>query len=287
MHRCEWSRVVAYCECSSFSVILLANENIVTAHRNDTQVELECEMNLFIRPDEDLQWFRGSEMIVSGTNRHTVSYRNGSAEVVVNVTTFNISSRVSVLTISNPQLSDSGTYTCRILGTEQSADVQLSLEGVFPAKPTLSVTIPTPPITATTTPEQYATPMSPGATPSTATTTPSAATPIQSAFSAATTSAQNTFPAIPTPLVTATTSPVQSVTPRDPGATLSPEIVGVLVAIGLIILAMIAIATVVIIAVVVKRKTTTKSSNYCSKKCADYIHRLLHQQGSGRQSVYL
>ena len=156
MHRCEWSRVVAYCECSSFSAILLATENIVTAHSNDTQVELECEMALFIRPDEDLQWFRGSEMIVSGTNRHTVSYRNGSAEVVVNVTTFNISSRVSVLAISNPQLSDSGTYTCRILGTEQSADVQLSLEGVFPATSTPSVTV-------TATPTQSTTPMDPGA----------------------------------------------------------------------------------------------------------------------------
>ena len=156
MHRCEWFRVVAYCECSSFSAILLATENIVTAHSNDTQVELECEMALFIRPDEDLQWFRGSEMIVSGTNRHTVSYRNGSAEVVVNATTFNISSRVSVLAISNPQLSDSGTYTCRILGTEQSADIQLTVEGIFPATPTTSVA-------AITTPSQCVTPMSPGA----------------------------------------------------------------------------------------------------------------------------
>ena len=156
MHRCEWSRVVAYCECSSFSVILLATESIVTAHSNNTQVELECEMTLFIRPDEDLQWFRGSEMIVSETNRHTVSYHNGSAEVVANGNTFNISSLVSVLTISNPQLSDSGTYTCRILGTEQSADVQLSLEGVFPAAFTPSVTV-------TATPTQSATPMDPGA----------------------------------------------------------------------------------------------------------------------------
>ena len=58
--------------------------------------------------------------------------------------------RVSVLAISNPQLSDSGKYTCRILGTEQSAEIQLTVEGVFPVTPTPSVT-------AITTPAQSAT----------------------------------------------------------------------------------------------------------------------------------
>ena len=132
----------------------------VTAHIRDSEVELGCEMTLFIRPDEDLQWFRGSEMIASATNRYTISYRNGSARAAQNGGNVTIPGRVSVLTISNPQLSDSGKYTCRILGTEQSADIQLTVEGVFPA-------IPTPSVTAITTLTQSATPMGPGATLST------------------------------------------------------------------------------------------------------------------------
>ena len=134
----------------------------VTAHISDSEVELGCEMTMYIRPDEDLQWFRGSEMIVSRTNRCTVSYHNGLAGAAQNGGNVTIPGRISVLTISSPQLSDSGTYTCRILGTEQSADIQLTVESVFPATPTPSVT-------AITTPAQSVTPMGPGATPSTET----------------------------------------------------------------------------------------------------------------------
>ena len=100
----------------------------MTAHSGDGNVELGCEMTLYIRADEDLQWFRGSEMIASGTDRYTISYRNGSARAAQKGGDTFIPGRVSVLTISNPQLSDSGTYTCRLLGTEQSVDVQLSVE---------------------------------------------------------------------------------------------------------------------------------------------------------------
>ena len=131
--------------------------NNVTAYNSDSRVELACEMTLFVRPDQDLQWFRGSEMIVNGTCRYTVSYRNGLTEAAQNGGNMTIPGRVSMLTISNPQLSDSGTYTCRILGTEQSADVQLSVEVALPATPTPSVTTRTTP----------ATPMGPGATLST------------------------------------------------------------------------------------------------------------------------
>ena len=135
---------------------LQANLSNLTAHISDSEVELQCEMTLYSRPDEDLQWFRGSEMIVNGTNRYTISYHNGLAGAAQKGENVTIPGRVSVLAISNPQLSDSGTYTCRILGTEQSADVQLSLEGVFPATSTPSVTV-------TVTPTQSATPMDPGA----------------------------------------------------------------------------------------------------------------------------
>ena len=99
----------------------------MTAYSNESEVELQCEMTLYIRADEDLQWFNGSTMITSGTNRHTISYHNGTADAAQNGGNAIIPGRVSVLTISNPQQSDSGMYSCRILGTEQSADIQLSV----------------------------------------------------------------------------------------------------------------------------------------------------------------
>ena len=46
-----------------------------------------------------------------------------------------------MLTISNPQQSDAGMYSCRILGTKQSADIQLNVmptqQNTFP--PTISL----------------------------------------------------------------------------------------------------------------------------------------------------
>ena len=147
--------------------------NNLTAHTSDSKVELACEMTLYVRADEDLQWFRDSEMIVNGTCRYTVSYRNGLTEAALNGGNVTIPGRVLVLTISNPQLSDSGTYTCRILGTEQSANVQLSVEDVFPATPTPSEVTPTlstfsaTPTPSVATPAQSVIPRAPGATLST------------------------------------------------------------------------------------------------------------------------
>ena len=112
----------------SFAVNLQVNVSNVTAYNSDSSVELECEMTLYVRADEDLQWFRGSEMIDSRNDRYTISYRNGLTGAAQNGGNVTVPGRVSVLTISNPQLSDSGTYTCRILGTEQSTDVQLNVE---------------------------------------------------------------------------------------------------------------------------------------------------------------
>lgn len=87
--------------------------------------ELTCEMSLYLRPDEDLQWFKDGELI-NGTERHNISYSYVSGKGQSGGRTTG-PSRLTKLTISEPQLADSGVYTCAIRGTDQSEDIQLTI----------------------------------------------------------------------------------------------------------------------------------------------------------------
>ena len=107
---------------------MVGNESIAVS-TEIPQVSLHCEMSLYLRPDQDLQWFLHGDIIDS--DRHSVSYGIGSGlgQFGGQVTQ---SSRVSTLVISEPQTSDSGNYTCAIRGTGVSQDIQLSvLTGEF------------------------------------------------------------------------------------------------------------------------------------------------------------
>ena len=103
--------------------------NISEVHTfdNATEVELSCEMSLYLRPDEDLQWFKDGERIVSG-NRYIIIYTNGSRNRGQFGGTALVPTRVSTLIISEPQLSDSATYTCAIQDTVQSQNIALTVE---------------------------------------------------------------------------------------------------------------------------------------------------------------
>ena len=105
---------------------LTVSETQVSTFNNATQVSLSCEMSLYLRPDEDLQWFRDDQLI-STSGRHSISYTDGSGmgQIGGNAIT---SSRVSTLVISQPETSDSGTYTCAMRNTQHSQDIQLAVE---------------------------------------------------------------------------------------------------------------------------------------------------------------
>ena len=100
----------------------------VHTFNNATEIELSCEMSLYLRPDEDLQWFKNGELIVSGNNRYTITYTNGNR----NLGQFGGESigltRVSRLVVSEPQLSDSGVYTCNIRDTNQWQSISLIVQ---------------------------------------------------------------------------------------------------------------------------------------------------------------
>ena len=108
------------------TVELNADEQEILTFDNVTDVSLSCEMSLYLRPDENLQWFRRGQQIMN-TDRHTITYTDGTGighfgEDAVG------SSRVSTLVISEPRLSDSGTYTCALINTEHSQDIELTVE---------------------------------------------------------------------------------------------------------------------------------------------------------------
>ena len=100
--------------------------NDVYVSDNETDVSLSCEMSLYLRPERNLQWFRGGQQIMN-TDRHTITYTDGNGMGQFGDDTIG-SSRVSTLVISEPQLSDSGTYTCAIRNTEVSQDIELTVE---------------------------------------------------------------------------------------------------------------------------------------------------------------
>lgn len=95
-----------------------------------TEVELVCEMAGFIRPDEDLQWFRIDGVLSSKNGeRYTVTYREGQSNSAQNGGTETVPSRLSVLTVSRPQQSDSGVFECRLNEIALSAEIRLTVLG--------------------------------------------------------------------------------------------------------------------------------------------------------------
>ena len=106
---------------------LASIETEISTFDNATGVSLSCEMSLYLRPDEDLQWFRDGQSITSGSGRHSITYTDGSGEGQFGGDAIG-SSRISTLVISQPQTTDSGTYTCAIRNTQHSQGIELAVE---------------------------------------------------------------------------------------------------------------------------------------------------------------
>ena len=112
------------------SVIVQASERRMAVYDNDTVVELSCEMAYFIREDHDFQWFVEGRQIISGTNNWTITYTNSTPDVAQKGASSLIPSRVSTLTIYNPRVADTGTYTCSVQNTNQSANIRLTVRPI-------------------------------------------------------------------------------------------------------------------------------------------------------------
>ena len=105
----------------------------VNATMNDSMVAIECEMRAYIRPDSSLIWEGpGGQRIAGGTGKHQITFSDGSPTTAADGGGELVPSRVSTLVISNPEPSDAGTYTCRVVGATNpvvAIDLLVDIEG--------------------------------------------------------------------------------------------------------------------------------------------------------------
>ena len=112
------------------AVELRTDETLVMATTNDTNVEISCEMSAFIRPDSFLVWEGpGTQRLIGGTDKYQITFRSGSLNEAADGSSSLVSSRVSTLTISNPDTSDTGIYSCTVMGTNKAIAIAVVVNG--------------------------------------------------------------------------------------------------------------------------------------------------------------
>ena len=104
----------------------------VTTNTDNERAELSCEMSAFIRADSSLIWEGPNARRITADgamNKYQITFSNGTADRSVNGTRPLAPSRVSTLYISNLEPSDTGDYTCSVVGTDQAVSISLVVDG--------------------------------------------------------------------------------------------------------------------------------------------------------------
>ena len=109
-------------------VSLLALEEVVVGTEGVTKsIQLGCEMMGFLRPDKDLQWYNGSQLLPLEGANHSVIVKEGTPGAGQSGQNGTVHSRLSVLNINNPTVADSGVYSCKVRGTNTEATMSLTI----------------------------------------------------------------------------------------------------------------------------------------------------------------
>ena len=129
------------CSYTKHTVGLLSNTSTIMATMNDSTIVLYCEMRAFIRQDSSLIWEGPSrQRIRGGMGKYLITFSNGLPNTSANGGGVLVPSRVSTLTIINPELSDAGTYTCSVMGTNQAVMIDLQVNSSDKRETTDTVT---------------------------------------------------------------------------------------------------------------------------------------------------
>ncbi len=122
---------------------LLSNTSTIVATIDDSAVALHCEMRAFIRPDSSLIWEGpGGQINTTGTEKYYITFSDGSPEAAANGGALLVPSRVSTLTIINPEPSDAGSYTCTVVNTSEAIVINVRVNVTYVS---MTVTDSTPP----------------------------------------------------------------------------------------------------------------------------------------------
>ena len=98
------------------------------ATTNEYTVELSCEMRAYIRPDSSLIWEGPSgRRITTETDKYQITFSDGLPDTAVDGSGVLVPSRVSTLTIHDPEKPDQGVYTCSVMGTNKSIELVIMI----------------------------------------------------------------------------------------------------------------------------------------------------------------
>lgn len=109
---------------------LVTVEAVITPRVTSTtanQALLICAMRDYVRPDDHFQWFRRNNKLPLG-DKYSVLYADGLLQAQNGMATRS-PTRVTGLFITNPDVSDAGSYTCAV--NETLAIVELIVNGRY------------------------------------------------------------------------------------------------------------------------------------------------------------
>ena len=85
-------------------------------------------MKGFLRPDEDLLWYKGNKQLIPAEEgRYAVAVKDSTPGAGQDGRNETVSGRLSVLSIKHPIVGDSGVYSCKIRGTDAVANIMMTV----------------------------------------------------------------------------------------------------------------------------------------------------------------
>lgn len=100
----------------------------ITSNSGTVQVNFTCVMSGYILPDESLEWIGNTGLILENSEKHTITYRNGTQATAQNGGERRSLERISTLTVHQPTIHDSGEYNCALIGAYQFISLSMNLQ---------------------------------------------------------------------------------------------------------------------------------------------------------------